>query len=99
MVTNILDLSELSVIPPYQESSSSQLLLDGYLRRDELAEQLRVSSRTIDRWQTSRCGPPRVAIGRTILYNRESVRQWLHSNERDPLSTGKLSRRKSSARQ
>lgn len=75
-----------------QESSSRQLLLDGYLRREELAQQLRVSPRTIDRWQTLRCGPPRVTIGRTILYNLESVRHWLRSNEQS--ATRSISRKR-----
>ena len=86
MATHSIRLAEPSAIPPSavspsQETSSNQLLLDGYLRREELAQQLGVSPRTIDRWQTSRCGPPRVAIGRTILYNADSVREWLRSRE------------------
>lgn len=56
-------------------------ILDGYLRRDELAKQLGVSPRTIDRWHTCRSGPPRITIGRTVLYSLESVKQWLCSNE------------------
>jgi predicted DNA-binding transcriptional regulator AlpA len=59
----------------------TSLVLEGYLRREELAQQLGVSARTIDRWQMLRCGPPRVAIGRTILYNLDSIRQWLQSRE------------------
>ena len=64
MATHSIRLAEPSPIPlsavsPSQETSSNQLLLDGYLRREELAQQLGVSPRTIDRWQTSRCGPPR----------------------------------------
>lgn len=60
-------------------------ILDGYLRHDELAKQLGLSPRTIDRWEALRIGPPRVSIGRTILYNAESVREWLLSRERQAL--------------
>lgn len=60
------------------------LILDGFLRREDLAQQLGLSPRTIDRWEALRKGPPRVCIGRTILYNVESVREWLRSNERQP---------------
>ena len=81
MATHSTDLAVLSAIPPSQETSSNQLLLAGYLRREELAQQLGVSARTIDRWQMLRCGPPRVAIGRTVLYRLDSVRQWLQSRE------------------
>lgn len=60
---------------------SKQILLEGYLRRRELAQQLGVSPRTIDRWHSLRNGPPRIAIGRTILYNLNSVRGWLQGRE------------------
>jgi len=85
-------------IEPHQEPSVSDvsqpikpasdladsIVLDGFLRREELARQLGVSSRTIDRWQSLRVGPPRLRCGRTILYNTESVREWLRSQEEQP---------------
>jgi predicted DNA-binding transcriptional regulator AlpA len=52
-----------------------------YLEPAELARELDVSERTIHRWHVMRIGPPRVTIGRTVLYRRESVRQWLESRE------------------
>jgi predicted DNA-binding transcriptional regulator AlpA len=64
------------------EAANSRLILEGFLRREELAKQLNLSPRTIDRWQASREGPPRVHVGRTILYNVQSVREWLQSRER-----------------
>lgn len=57
-------------------------VLAGYLTKAELAQQMRKSSRTLDRWETSRAGPPRVVLGKTILYNVEHVRDWLQSRER-----------------
>lgn len=71
-------------IPPSDLKSKPEvrLVLEGFLRREELAEQFGLSPRTIDRWEALRKGPPRVAIGRTILYNIESVRQWLADQER-----------------
>ena len=58
-------------------------LNDVTLRQDWFRgyRQLGVSARTIDRWQSLRCGPQRVAVGRTILYSLDSVRQWLESRE------------------
>jgi predicted DNA-binding transcriptional regulator AlpA len=64
-----------------QEGLEHEPILHGYLRREDLAKQLGVSPRTIDRWQMMRMGPPRVHIGRTILYSAESVREWLRSKE------------------
>jgi predicted DNA-binding transcriptional regulator AlpA len=70
-----------------EETSLAQLVLEGYLRRQELAKAFGLSPRTIDRWEALRKGPPRVCVGRTILYNVQSVREWLLSRERQPLAS------------
>ncbi len=77
------DLSDGTPSSPYPQRKSPVLVLEGFLRREELAQQLGCSPRTIDRWQAMRQGPPRVCIGRTILYNIESVREWLRSQEEE----------------
>jgi predicted DNA-binding transcriptional regulator AlpA len=64
-----------------QENSHPSSVLDGFLRREELARELGVSPRTVDRWQALRDGPPRLHVGRTILYSVDSVREWLRSRE------------------
>jgi hypothetical protein len=56
-------------------------VLDGYLEKKLLAAQLGRSPRTLDRWHTRRVGPPRVALGRRILYRVDSVRAWLQGCE------------------
>jgi hypothetical protein len=60
---------------------TTPLLQDDYLERTQLARELHKSTRTLDRWHTLRIGPPRVVIGRTILYRRQSVLAWLASRE------------------
>ena len=78
------DLPKKSSIPSSPTPPSTpKFVLDGFLRREELAQQLGLSPRTIDRWEALRKGPPRVCVGRTILYNVESVREWLQSLERE----------------
>src|ERR1022692_1849033 len=62
------------------------LVLEGFLSREELAQQLGLSLRTIDRWEAQRKGPPRVCVGRTILYNIDSVREWLINREQQAVS-------------
>jgi predicted DNA-binding transcriptional regulator AlpA len=52
-----------------------------YVEPKALAAELGVSWRTLHRWHVERLGPPRVVVGRTVLYRRESVRQWLLSRE------------------
>ena len=56
--------------------------LDEYLTKSELATILRKSTRTLDRCDLTGDGPPKVQIGRTVLYRRESVAEWLRSCER-----------------
>ena len=58
-------------------------LLDEYLTATECAVELRISPRTLERWHRLREAPPRVVLGRRILYHRETVRQWIRSRERD----------------
>jgi hypothetical protein len=57
-------------------------ILEEFLNREDLSQQLHISTRTLDRWHALGIGPPRVCVGRTILYNIESVRDWLLSEER-----------------
>ena len=59
----------------------TQRLTDDFITPDETADELGVTRRTLDRWHTRRIGPPRIQIGRKILYRREAVREWLLKNE------------------
>jgi len=59
------------------------LVLEGFLSRDELAREFGLTTRTLDRLEALRQGPPRVYFGRMILYKAESVREWLRSREQD----------------
>jgi predicted DNA-binding transcriptional regulator AlpA len=62
--------------------TANAALLEDYLGKEELAKELDISERTLDRLETRRVGPPRTVIGRTILYRKEAVRDWLKSRER-----------------
>ena len=72
-----------------QDKPIARLVLEGYLRREELAEQFGLSPRTIDRWEALRKGPPRVCVGRTILYRIDAVCEWLVSREQQALPARK----------
>jgi len=52
-----------------------------YMEPPELSRDLDISKRTLDRWHRQRIGPPRTVIGRTILYRRTAVQDWLRSRE------------------
>jgi hypothetical protein len=52
-------------------------VLAGFIPESELATELGACTRTIARWRALRIGPPFVKSGKQILYNVETVRQWL----------------------
>jgi DNA-binding transcriptional MerR regulator len=60
-------------------------LLDDYYTKEQLADQLKRSTRTLDRWDALRVGPPvtKLAGGRR-LYARASVVDWLRQQEQQP---------------
>ena len=59
--------------------------LDEYLTKDELARELRRSTRTLDRWHTQRIGPIRTkaAGSKLILYSKSAVSAWLQSQQEE----------------
>lgn len=62
-------------------SNIKKSVLDGYLTREELAEELGKTPRTLDRWASLRVGPPRSKIGRTVVYRVAAVQSWLIQQE------------------
>jgi len=52
-----------------------------FMTIEELADDLRVSVRTVLRWRDRRTGPPPTIIGRRTFYRIEAVRQWALSRE------------------
>ncbi len=56
---------------------------DAYFTRVGLAKRLGITVRTLDRWHVLRSGPPRTVLGRTILYRKEAVMEWLEEHERE----------------
>jgi hypothetical protein len=71
------------------DQNSSSSLLSEYLTKAQLAKELRKSERTLDRWHNLRIGPPRVIIGRTVLYRIDAVLDWLKSRERSEVRASK----------
>jgi hypothetical protein len=84
----------IEALCPYQQQLTRRPSLEGFLTREELAGLLRISVRTLNRWDALREGPPRVSQGRTILYKADSVRHWLSNKERVTIPSGGQRRRK-----
>lgn len=61
---------------------TAMALLDDYLTREQLAQELKATVRTIMRWENMPDGLPRVNVGGKILYRKSSVAAWLERRER-----------------
>ena len=56
-------------------------MLDEWISRDDLAEQLALTTDTLARWATDGTGPPRIKVGRRVFYRESSVEKWLRGRE------------------
>ncbi|MGD1077632.1 MAG: helix-turn-helix domain-containing protein [Candidatus Sulfotelmatobacter sp.] len=84
------DAPEPELVPFCEETLhvSRQSLLDDFLTQEQLANELNVTQRTLQRWAELRIGPPLIAIGRTTrIYKKSSVLAWLSARERKPRSS------------
>jgi hypothetical protein len=79
-----IDMRASASALPLGELESASRLLSEYLTPEELAGELGICKRTLDRWHATRSGPPRVTVGRRPMYRREAVAQWLRKREQDP---------------
>jgi hypothetical protein len=64
---------------------SSDFLAD-YFEEHDFAAVVDRDVRTIRRWHHFRIGPPRIRVGRKILYRKAAVIRWLEQNETSTLS-------------
>lgn len=59
------------------EDPSRRIGGTAYLRRQDLAERLGISIRTIERWAVHGDGPPMVAVGNMRFYPEADLEDWL----------------------
>jgi len=62
-------------------NANRQDVLSDWINREDLAQQLSVTTDTLARWAAQGSGPPRIRIGRRVLYRRSSVEKWLSEME------------------
>ena len=74
------------------DNSDQTPVTGDYVTPERLAAALGVSVRTLSRWHAERRGPPRCAIGKTILYRIAGVRDWLASQETEPVRPASAAR-------
>jgi excisionase family DNA binding protein len=59
-------------------------LLSVFFTQAELAQELGVTRKTLNRWKVEGKGPAITKLGRKILYSRKAVATWLSAYEREP---------------
>jgi len=64
-----------------------------YVDKAMLCAGLGISTRTLDRMEVARIGPPKTKIGKRVLYRKDSVRTWLASHEQVQARTSRRSSR------
>jgi predicted DNA-binding transcriptional regulator AlpA len=57
-------------------------ILDEWISRADLGQELGLSVDTLARWETRRFGPACIRVGRRVIYRRESVQEWLREQEK-----------------
>jgi hypothetical protein len=62
--------------------STPEPLLAEFLTQGEAAAELKICTRTLDRWRRLREGPPITKLGRRVLYRRSSLQEFLRAGER-----------------
>lgn len=55
-----------------------------YVSREDAAKLIGVDKCTLSRWFSEGIGPPRIKIGRRVLYSKASIERWLISQEVQP---------------
>ena len=66
-------VKDTEVQPPLKQEPA----LEEFLSLEQMARELGVDPRTLTRLHTARVGPPRVYLGKRVLYYRPHVLRWL----------------------
>jgi hypothetical protein len=62
---------------PAHDPDTIEIAGKRYLTNHGLAKELKKSERTIARWDALRIGPPKIKIGRLVLYDPDQIPEWL----------------------
>ena len=74
---------EATPLRPHDESEIS-IGARQYVSAQRLASMLEISVRTLSRWDAARIGPPKIKVGKLILFDLGKLTEWLASRESRP---------------
>ena len=52
-----------------------------YVSAPRMASMLRISVRTLSRWNATGIGPPKIKLGKRVLFDLGKIPEWLASRE------------------
>ena len=58
------------------------MINDQFLNWHDAAKFIGVTTRTLARWHAEGIGPPRIKVGRQVIYSMESLTNWLKEREK-----------------
>ncbi len=81
------DRGLLAGIPEATLTRTGEVEIAGrrYQTADRVARTFNVSTRTLARWDAARIGPPKIRIGKLVLYDVGKLPDWLASRETEPV--------------
>lgn len=80
-----INLEAAKQTPRYEPRQEAGRLLDEYLLPADLAAELNICVKTLDRWRIEGSGPPITKIGRKSYYSKTGVVIWLRAREQRSL--------------
>lgn len=75
------------VVPSHGVAGDEGLIEIGghhYVTASRLAEMLGITVRTLSRWNALRIGPPKIVIGKKVLFDLAKLPAWLATREMQP---------------
>jgi len=82
-----VDLGNLMVGVPHPklvETGEVEIAGRSYVTANRLAGILGVTVRTLARWNAARIGPPKISIGKIVLFEVAKIPDWLATRETQP---------------
>jgi hypothetical protein len=70
--------------PAINEQGEIEIAGRRYVRQQRLARILGVTARTLARWNSRGIGPPKITIGKPVLFDLAKLPDWLAARETAP---------------
>ena len=101
MTTSTNTRSNTAILGPLDGASLTALAATGeieiagrrYVTADRLAATLGVTVRTLARWDAARIGPPKIKVGKLVLFDLAKLPAWLAARETEPVRAAGRRRR------